>query len=254
MVVELARSLLSASGLPTRIWAQARENAVYVLYCTGKISVFGKSPMEMWSGHMMKNLDHLCVFGTECFVYTPKQFRKKFNNKSVFGRIIGYMNGKDVYQVYVPSLKKIVHLHDIYFKPERVYTSSVVEMGLKNAAVEDVVEKRQEGDTMLESSQPDKTLEVETKEDFSRKTERPIRTVKWPMWMTSGEYILLSAHTAIAGGGGDPISYWEAMKSTQKEEWVRAMKEEMDALMKNNMWELVVCPKNVMVINNCWVL
>jgi hypothetical protein len=38
--------------------------------------------------------------------------------------------------------------------------------------VEDVVaEKRQEGDTMLESSQSDKTLKVETKEEFSRNTE-----------------------------------------------------------------------------------
>jgi len=106
---------------------------------------------------------------------------------------------------------------------------------------------------MLESSQSDKTLEVETKEEFSSNTERLIRMVKWPMWMTSGKYILLSAHTAITGGG-DPMSLWEAMKSTQKEEWVRAMKEEVDAMMKNDMWELVVCPKNVKVINNCWML
>ena len=71
--------------------------------------------------------------------------------------------------------------------------------------------------------------------------------------MTSGEYILLSARTAITGDG-DPVSYWEAMKSAQKEEWVRAMKEEMDALMKNDTWELVDCLKNVKVINNCWML
>jgi hypothetical protein len=44
------------------------------------------------------------------------------------------------------------------------------------------------------------------------------------------------------------------MKSAQKEEWVRAMKEEVDAMMKNDMWELVVFPKNVKFINNCWVL
>jgi len=39
------------------------------------------------------------------------------------------------------------------------------------------------------------------------------------------------------------------MKSAQKEEWVRAMKEEIDALMKNDMWELGDCPKNAKVIN-----
>jgi hypothetical protein len=48
----------------------------------------------------------------------------------------------------------------------------MVETGLENAAVDDVIaEKRQEGDTMLESSQSDKTLELETEEEFSRNTE-----------------------------------------------------------------------------------
>jgi len=97
-VLELARSMLLVSRLPKLMWAQAYETAVYVLYRTGKISVIGKSPMEMWNGHMMKNLDHLCVFGVECFVYTSKQFQKIFDKKSAFGRFIGYLNDNDVYK------------------------------------------------------------------------------------------------------------------------------------------------------------
>jgi hypothetical protein len=37
------------------------------------------------------------------------------------------------------------------------------------------------------------------------------------------------------------------MNSAQ-EEWVTAMKEEMDALVENDTWELVDCPKNVKVM------
>jgi hypothetical protein len=48
--------------------------------------------MEMWNGHVMKNLDYLHVFSTEWFVYTPKQFWKKFDKKSVFGQLIDYLN------------------------------------------------------------------------------------------------------------------------------------------------------------------
>jgi len=45
-------------------------------------------------------------------------------------------------------------------------------MGLENADLEDVVmEKRQEGDTVLELLQSNKTLKVGTKEEFSRNTE-----------------------------------------------------------------------------------
>ena len=102
---------------------------------------------------MMKNMDHLHVFGTECYVYIPKQFQKKSDNKSVSGRLIGYLNDKDGYHIYMPSLNKIVHLHVAYFKPERVCISSEVERGLEIAAVEDVVvEKRHEDDTMLDMS------------------------------------------------------------------------------------------------------
>jgi hypothetical protein len=127
--------------------------------------------------------------------------QKKFDNKSVFGRMIGYLKDTDGYQVYVPCLNKIVH-SQVYFKPERVCTSSVVEMGLNNAAMEDVVvEKRQEHDTMSESSQSEKILEVETEEEFCTNTGRPIRTVKRPMWKTSEDYILSSACTSIPGGG-----------------------------------------------------
>jgi len=74
--------------------------------------------MEMWNGQVMKNLDQLRVYGTECYVYIPKKFQKKFDNKSVFGRMIGYLIDKDGYQVYMPSCNKIVHSHVVYFKPE----------------------------------------------------------------------------------------------------------------------------------------
>jgi hypothetical protein len=144
--------------------------------------------------------------------------------------MIGYLNDKDGYQVYVPYLKKTAHSHDVYCKSERV-----VETGLENTVVEDVVaENRQKDDTMSESAQSEKALEVKTEEEFSRNTRRPIRIVKRPVWMTSGDYILPLARTAIAGDG-DPTSYWEAINSAQAEEWVTAMKEEMDALVENDM-------------------
>jgi hypothetical protein len=98
-----------------------------------------------WSSD--EELGSTCV-RQECYVHIPKQFRKKFN-KNVFGRMIGYLNDKNGYQIYVPPLKKTVHPHDIYFKSERVCTSSVVETRLENAVVEDVVaENRQKDNTM----------------------------------------------------------------------------------------------------------
>jgi len=52
----------------------------------------------------------------DCYVYIPKQLQKKFDNRSVFGGMIGYLKDKDGHQVYVPCLNKIVHSH-VHFKP-----------------------------------------------------------------------------------------------------------------------------------------
>jgi hypothetical protein len=61
------------------------------------------------------------------------------------------------------------------------------------------------------------------------------------------------ARTAVTGGG-DPLLYWETMNSMQTEDWCTAMKEEMDASAENYAWELVDNPKNLKVLDNCWVL
>jgi hypothetical protein len=55
--------------------------------------------------------------------------------------------------------------------------------------------------------------------------------------MTSGDYILPLARTANAGDGD--LSYWDAINSAQ-EEWVTAMKKEMDVLVDNDTWELLI--------------
>lgn len=88
---------------------------------------------------------------------------------------------------------------------------------------------------------------METKEQFSRNTGQTIYTVKWPMWVTSEDYILSSARTAITGSG-DPTSYWEAINS------VGYSHEDKNAPVENDMWEFVDCPKNVKVNNKRWVL
>jgi hypothetical protein len=60
--------------------------------------------MEKWNCHVMKNMGHLPA--TECYVYFMKQFHRPlivevvsrstraFENKIVFGRMVGYMNDK----------------------------------------------------------------------------------------------------------------------------------------------------------------
>lgn len=49
-----------------------------------------------------------------------KEIRRKFDEKAMFGNLVGYVNDKDKYRVWVPKLKKVVCSYDVVFKPEVV--------------------------------------------------------------------------------------------------------------------------------------
>lgn len=51
----------------------------------------------------------------------------------------------------------------------------------------------------------------------------------------------------------EPRSYEEAFESKEKEKWQAAIEEEVEALKRNNTWELVELPSGKKVIDNRWV-
>ncbi|GFX77432.1 retrovirus-related Pol polyprotein from transposon TNT 1-94 [Trichonephila clavipes] len=64
-IVECARSLIHATNLPLKLWAEAVNMSVYVLNRTGPTSVKDKSPYELWFPQKVISINHLHVFGTE---------------------------------------------------------------------------------------------------------------------------------------------------------------------------------------------
>jgi len=118
-IVERARSMLHASGLPKELWAEACNTAVYILNRSGPTPVKDKTTLELWTGPYA-TLGHLRVFGTECYMHIPKQKRHKWDQKSRLGRLVGYMGEKDDYRIWIPNERNIVFSCDIIFKPEVV--------------------------------------------------------------------------------------------------------------------------------------
>ena len=100
-LVESARTMLHSKNLPLKLWAEAVNTSVYILNRTGTSLVKGKSPYELWFDKEVTNINHLRVFGTECFVHIPKCNRKKWDRKSIKGILVGYSGEKDGYRVYI---------------------------------------------------------------------------------------------------------------------------------------------------------
>jgi hypothetical protein len=149
------------------------------------------------------------VFGTECYAHIPKNFRRKFDDKSVHGHFVGYVNKKDSYKIHLPRY--------VDFKPERLCTTPVtVEVE------EDIIEKYEE------TSHPKEQLETVRKSGRYKSS---------PACMKSGEYLIANiAVVEESENSENPSTYSEALSSNESDLWLKAMKEEIDALHENKTW------------------
>ena len=92
--------------------------AVYLLNRYPTRSVWGKTPLEAWSGRKPR-ISHLKVFGSIAHVHVSDERRMKLDDKSESFIFIGYDSNLKGYKLYNPSNKKVVISQDVIFDEER---------------------------------------------------------------------------------------------------------------------------------------
>ena len=112
-IVEMARSMLKARGLPNQFWAEAVATSVYLRNISPTKAVMNQTPYEAW--HNVKPLvSHLKVFG--CIAYAlVKSSRHKLENKSEKCVFLGYSLKSKAYRLYNPISGKIIISRDVLF-------------------------------------------------------------------------------------------------------------------------------------------
>ncbi|GMF35039.1 unnamed protein product [Phytophthora fragariaefolia] len=101
VVVEMARTMLQASGMGKRFWSDAVLAAAYIRKrCPTKV-LGGKTPIEVVTGRTPV-LHKLREFGCDAEVLLPKSQRHKLDAKTVKAIFIGYEKSGG-YRFWVPS-------------------------------------------------------------------------------------------------------------------------------------------------------
>ena len=115
-VVEAARSMLSTSGLPRSLWAEACNCAVYVLnrIHSRASPEENKTPFELWFGKK-PNLSHLRIFGSDAYVHVPDCKRTKFEPKSTKCHLVGYCEAQKAFRLWDSVEKKVTISRDVIF-------------------------------------------------------------------------------------------------------------------------------------------
>ena len=244
-IVEAARSMIYAKDLPLNFWAEAVNTAVYILNRTGPTAFEGKSPFELWFNRKPA-INHLRIFGTECFVHIPDVKRRKLNAKSRKGILVGYCGDKDGYRIWMHDSNEITVSRDVIFKEDLPTFSFNIKQredtDSENKSTEDL------NCTSDENSQSNNEEKEDTKYDETRKHYN-LRDRSTLLKPTRYRYAEVNVAEVL-----EPQSYKEAMQFADAHLWKQAMEDEMNSLKINNVFELSALPPGHKAINCKWIL
>lgn len=110
----MARCLLKGGGLPTKFWAEAIANSVYLINQSPTQAVKDKTPYELWHGEK-PNLSYFRVFGCVAFALIPLQKLQKLDEKSEKCVFMGHYPESKAYKLFNPITSKVIVSRDVIF-------------------------------------------------------------------------------------------------------------------------------------------
>ncbi|GJW24820.1 retrovirus-related pol polyprotein from transposon TNT 1-94, partial [Tanacetum coccineum] len=224
------RCLLIQSGFPDSFWAEATVTEAYMINRSPSTALEKKTPMDLW-----------------------------------------YPNGVKGYRLWRidDGKPKIIINRDVVFNESLMYKDTLKGAGAADSG------KEVEFEVELQGSRVEPTVDPHTRENLGNEDEeqdeepqqnnldnyvlvrnKAKRTTTIParyrdkgnvsLSRPSGSKVddLATYEFAIAEEEDthEPITFQEAINSSEKDEWVRVMEEEMSSLKKNHTWELVDQP------------
>uniref|UniRef100_A0AAV1T3V6 Retroviral polymerase SH3-like domain-containing protein n=1 Tax=Peronospora matthiolae TaxID=2874970 RepID=A0AAV1T3V6_9STRA len=255
--MNMARCMIFASGLPLNFWGDAVEYAAYILNRAPTNSNAERmSPMKVLTDQT-PSLGEIVVFGSPCTVYRDPK-KKNFAPRGQKGIIIGIGEETKGYRVYLPKDKVVVvsqHVQNIETL-NKTQNKQVQELYLQNpTSLEDNDSARdqvQEGgntryqDLEEATSRKDQTQNMEKRTPWTRKKKVVTRSASKNKRSSQGQRTESSAmDTDVVNvvTTSDPRNFGEAMRSSHKEGWMKAISEELQALENNGVWSIVKAPK-----------
>jgi hypothetical protein len=272
-LMDMVRSMISYSTLPISLWGDALKTAVYILNRVPTKAVY-KTPFELWTGRK-PCLGHLHIWGcqAEARVYNPHE--KKLDPRTISGCLIGYPEKSKGYNFYCLNYSlRIIETRNAKFLENDQISGSTK---LQNI----VFEESQTPSTVHSSDEwlmipppiiyndliedgPTINMPFVTEPVVSENVAQPPLAVgqeailRWssmirkPSILT--DYIVyLQESDFDIGEYDDPITFSQAMNNMKSSKWYDTMKDEMESMDKNNVWNLVELPYGATAISCKWV-
>lgn len=266
--MNLVRSILSEKSVPKSFWPEAVNWTAHVLNRSPTLAVQDVTPEEAWSG-VKPRVDHFRVFGCIAHVHIPDAKRTKLDDKSCKCVLLGVSEESKAYRLYNPISQKIIVSRDVVFEEDESWDwgrnieetkLDVLDWGDHEENHDELVQSDEEaeGDDAAIEQEPGlsgSSASGSLQESPEVLQER--RSRRQPTWMqdyVSGEGWSEEEeefhNLAVFAANDDPVSFDDAVTHSQ---WRAAMKAEIDAIERNDTWELTILPEGVKKIGVKWV-
>ncbi|KAL4319722.1 hypothetical protein GQ457_18G015860 [Hibiscus cannabinus] len=252
-LMDMVRSMLSGSKLPKSLWVEALKTVLYILNRVSTKAV-PKTPFEFFKG-WKPSLRHIRVWGCpfEVRIYNPQE--KKLDPRTISGYFIGYAEKSKGYRFYCPSNStRIVESRNAKF--------------LENDSVSGSDLSRNSIPVDQPSTSSERLVIIYNTPQAQTGVEQPINEVPQPAENTPVDQVVHENPEIIEQPveQHDPqennlttmlelkmiLSHfhkpWAAMNQRYD-----AMKDEMNSMKNNEVWDLVSLPDGVKAIGCKWV-
>lgn len=228
-LMEMARSTLY--NMRKDFWAEALSTAAYIRNRCPTSAVADMTPYEALNGKK-PDVSHLKTFGCPCYAHIPKDERKKIDPKARKCLFLGYSDCVKGYRVFDEQRGIVIFSRDVRFDEDTVPVTRAISQQDEDSDDEPV-------DDVTSQEQEEQNQEPVPLRRSQRERRSPDRYGEWV--------------AAVAQDYESPRSFSEAMKNPDKGRWQSAMKDEMDSLKANDVWELVSPPTGRKVLGCKWV-
>ncbi|KAJ9537516.1 hypothetical protein OSB04_030249 [Centaurea solstitialis] len=249
-IMNMVRCLLIEKTMPKVFWAEAARWTVHILNRSPTSAVKEKTPQASWSG-IKPSVDHFKVFGCIAHVHVPDKNRTKLEDKSIKCVFVGLSEESKAYKMFNPVTRRVIISRDVKFEEDQSWDrgrSSDEEnedMLVCDENIEDEAEKEPNPNAEVSVDAEAEPEKQSSEEDQAEPKTRSTRTRQTPAHLrdyVSGEGMSedeAEQYLVLFTCDKDPTGYYEAAK---REEWRRAMDLEIEAIIKNETWELETLP------------
>jgi hypothetical protein len=122
-VMEAARCMLHSSNAPLWLWSESVKYAAYILNRVPSKEKL-KTPYELFF-RTKPNVSNIKIFGSRTFILDLGKERKKIDDKSLEGMLVGFDEDRKGYRVYVPSKKRIIVSAHVQIDENTMYSHNM---------------------------------------------------------------------------------------------------------------------------------